>query len=86
MHSGSANVILRNNRNLLKSRQKNKFVHKPGKYSGSTKKDRYDHVVLKPQVLKEIRERLKKERKQLFKKRMILFVITLVLLLGLLLF
>ncbi len=85
MHSGAARVILKNNRNLLKSRRKEKFVHKSGKYPGNTKKDKYDHVILKPQVLKEIRERLNRERKELIKKRMIAFVITLVLLLGLLL-
>jgi len=84
MHSGSANVVLKNNRKLLKSRKRERFAHIPGKYSKS-KKDKYDHVVLKPEVLKEIRDRLQIERKQIQKKRVIVFVLTSLLLLGLLL-
>ena len=84
MGISTMNNVIRDNRKLLKRRNKDKFVHIPGKF-GEVKKEKYDHVVLKPQVLKEIRKRLTRERKELIKKRMIAFVITLVLLLGLLL-
>jgi hypothetical protein len=86
MGIAAMNASFKFNRSQLRSKKKDKFAHKPGKYPGSTKKDKYDHVVLKPEVLKEIRERLQKERKLLLKRRMIIFFITLVLLLGLVFF
>jgi len=85
MGIAAMNASFKFNRGQLRSKKKKKFAHKPGKHLGTKKKDKYDHVVLKPEVLKEIRERLQKERKQRIKKQIILFVITLVLLLGLLL-
>ncbi len=49
------------------------------------KKEKYDHIILKPEVLNEISERLQMERRRIFKRRIIIFVIILVSLIGLLL-
>jgi len=74
MSISTMNNVIRDNRKLLKRRKKPKFVHIPGAY-GNVKKEKYDHVALKPEVLKDIRERLQKERKVLFRKRIITFCI-----------
>jgi rRNA maturation endonuclease Nob1 len=72
---------------------RHKMAQRKNKYKKASKttdngkiEEDYNHLVLKPEVVKEIRERLQKERKQRIKWQLILFVITLVLLLGLLLF
>jgi len=78
------NNAIKNNLGLLKNRQRDRFVHKPGNL-GELKKEKYDHIILRPEVLKEIRDRLQKDRKDTFKKRLILFLIILVSLIDLLL-
>jgi len=49
------------------------------------KKEKYDHIILKPEVFKEIGERLQMERRRILKRQIIIFVIILVSLIGLLL-
>ena len=81
MSISAMNNVIRDNRNLLKRTTGAKFAHIPGKYA-ALRKEKYDHVILKPQVLKNIRVRLQNERKQLLKRRIVAFFVIVVLLIG----
>ena len=84
MGISAMNNAIKNNLDLLKNRKRKRFVHMPGNL-GEMKKEKYDHVILDPKVLKEIRERVRKENKQILIKRIIVFLIILASLIGLLL-
>lgn len=85
MHSGSANVVLRNNRSLRKNVHREKFKTGNTRYSYELKPEPYNHIIHNPKHIKDIRERLQKEQQLLFKKRVIAFIVISLLLLGLLL-
>lgn len=84
MSISAMNNTIKNNLKLLKNRSRDRFVHIPGNL-GKVKKERYDHIILKPEVLKEIKQRLQLERRRKFKRLLIVFLIILVSLIGLLL-
>ncbi|AXT20875.1 hypothetical protein D7030_11060 [Flavobacteriaceae bacterium AU392] len=71
MSFGSANIVLKNNRDLLKKhRRKNTFL---GGYSYNGKPE-YDFPKSRPHVLRQIKARLIEERKQRTKIRFIVFI------------
>jgi hypothetical protein len=73
MPSGESMLsVLKSNKNL-KLIKENRF--KSIAKWGSPKKTEYDFPKGTPQVLEELRERLKKERKQRFYKQMIVFIV-----------
>ncbi len=84
MGISAMNNTIKNNLKLLKNRSRERFGHMPGNL-GELKKEKYDHIILRPEVLKEIHERLQMEHRRKFKRRIIIFVIILVSLIGLLL-
>lgn len=80
------NNSIRDNRNLLKKGRRQKldkhlFVYK----NLDLKKEEYDHIIRHTKVLKDIRDKLQKEKRQLFKKRIVAFCIISAVLISLLL-
>jgi hypothetical protein len=68
--SGSMNVVMKNNRNLLKKRKR--LVNTLGGYDPS-KKTEYDFPKSNKRILRDVREKVKRENKEIFIKRIILF-------------
>lgn len=73
MYGGSSSSVIKNNRNLLKNANREKFVYSPGK-SIKVEKEKYDHLILNTQYQQNIRKRLIKENKKRFYKRLIVFI------------
>lgn len=65
-------TIIKNNKNILSKRKK--FKRSPGGYTHNEKPE-FDFPEATPQMLKEIRLRLKNERKQVLIKRFIVLII-----------
>jgi len=77
--SGSMNIVMKNNRNLLKKRKK--FVNTLGGYD-SSKKTEYNFPESNKRVLRDVREKVKHENKEIFKKRVIVFSFLVILLIS----
>ncbi|WP_397363677.1 hypothetical protein [Olleya sp. R77988] len=74
MHGGSSSSVIKNNRNLLKNTNREKFVYSPGK-PNKVEKEKFDHLILNTEYHQNIRKRLLSENKKRFYKRLVLFVI-----------
>lgn len=82
--SGSMNVVLKNNRKLLRNVSLEKFKRTFGVYRLKGKQE-YDFPKAQPHTLRRIKERLVYENEQLLRRRIIAFiVICIVLITGLL--
>jgi len=80
--SGSMNVVLKNDKKLLNTREK--FKKTLGGY-GKGRKTEYDFPKAQPHVLRRLKERMKHENEQILKRRIIAFIaVSIMLITGLL--
>lgn len=78
--SGSMNVVLKNNKNLLNKRKK--FRKTLGGY-GNEEKTEYDFPKAQSHTIRRLKERIKYENEQILKRRIIVFIaISIILITG----
>ena len=68
--SGSMNVVLKNNRNLLNNHRRKKFKNSLGSYAFK-KKPEFNLPKATPRMLRPIRERLQFDNERIRKRRII---------------
>lgn len=84
--SGSMNLVLKNNRKLLRNVSREKFKRTFGAYRSKGKTE-YDFPKAQPHTLRRLKERLVYENEQILKRRIIAFVaICVILITGLIYF
>ena len=82
--SGSMNIVIKNNRNLLSNAKREKFKNALGSYSTNGVKPEFKLPKASPQLLKAIREKMIFENEQRQRKKNIIFAFILIALMTLL--